>query len=71
MKRALRFIRTHPATSLGILLCALVVAGDPHLKVMIEGEPVEVRELTAFARPTLQGVKAPPQIYFGVISPQP
>jgi peptide/nickel transport system permease protein len=27
MKRARRFIRTHPATSLGILLCALVVAG--------------------------------------------
>ena len=50
---------------------ALVVAGEPDLKATIEGEPVEVRDLTAFVRPTLPGVKAPPQIYFGVISPRP
>jgi hypothetical protein len=49
---------------------ALVVAGNPDLKATIEGEPVEVRDLTAFARPTLPEVKASPQIYFGVISPR-
>jgi len=50
---------------------ALVVAGKPDPKATIEGEPVEVRDLTAFVRPTLPGVTAPPQIYFGVISPRP
>jgi 4-amino-4-deoxy-L-arabinose transferase-like glycosyltransferase len=50
---------------------ALVVAGRADVKATIEGEPVEVRDLTAFVRPTLPGVKAPPQIYFGVISPRP
>jgi hypothetical protein len=50
---------------------ALVVAGNPDLKATLDGAPVEVRDLTAFVRPTLAGVKAPPQIYFGVISPGP
>jgi hypothetical protein len=48
---------------------ALVVAGRPDLKATLDGAPVEVRDLTAFVRPTLPWVKAPPQIYFGVISP--
>ncbi len=43
----------------------------PTSKATIDGAPVEVRDLTAFVRPTLPGVKAPPQIYFGVISPRP
>lgn len=48
---------------------ALVIAGGPDLAAAIDGAPVEVRELTGFVRPTLPGVKAPPQIYFGVIAP--
>ena len=48
-----------------------MVAGEPDLKATLDGAPVEVRDLTAFVRPTLPGVKAPPQIYFGVISPRP
>jgi hypothetical protein len=48
-----------------------VVAAGPDLKATIDGAPIEVLDLTAFVRPTLPGVKAPPQIYFGVISPQP
>lgn len=50
---------------------ALVVTGAPDLKATIEGEAVEVHDLTGFARPTLPGVRAAPQIYFGVILPQP
>jgi 4-amino-4-deoxy-L-arabinose transferase-like glycosyltransferase len=50
---------------------ALVVAGEPDPKATIEGEPVEVRDLTAFVRPTLPGVTTPPRIYFGVILPRP
>ncbi len=50
---------------------ALVVAAGPNPAATLDGEPVEVRDLTAFVRPTLAGVKAPPQIYFGVISPRP
>ena len=48
---------------------ALVIAGGPDLAATIEGAPVAVRDLTGFVRPTLPGVKAPPQIYFGVIAP--
>jgi hypothetical protein len=49
----------------------LAVAGRPDFVATINGAPVEVRDLTAFARPTLRGVVAPPQIYFGVIPPGP
>jgi 4-amino-4-deoxy-L-arabinose transferase-like glycosyltransferase len=48
---------------------ALVVADGPNLAPTLDGAPVEVRDLTAFVRPTLPGVKTPPPIYFGVISP--
>ena len=48
---------------------ALVVAGGPDLAASIDDAPVEVRDLTGFVRPMLPGVKAPPQIYFGVIAP--
>jgi hypothetical protein len=48
---------------------ALVVAAGPNPATTLDGAPVEVRDLTAFVRPTLPRVKVPPQIYFGVISP--
>jgi hypothetical protein len=48
---------------------ALAVAAGPNPVATLDGATVEVRDLTAFVRPTLPGVKAPPQIYFGVIAP--
>jgi hypothetical protein len=48
---------------------ALVVANGSNPAPTLDGAPVEVRDLTAFVRPTLPGVKTPPSISFGVISP--
>ena len=50
---------------------ALVVADRPNPKATIDGAPIEIRDLTAFVRPTLPGVKAPPMIYFGLMAPRP
>jgi 4-amino-4-deoxy-L-arabinose transferase-like glycosyltransferase len=50
---------------------ALVVAAKPKPDATINGAPVVVRDWTGFVRPTRQGVRAPPQIYFGVIDPTP
>ena len=50
---------------------ALAVFGAPNPSATVDGAPVALSDLTAFARPTLPGVKAPPQIYFAVIAPTP
>ncbi len=47
---------------------ALAVAATPVANPTLDHAPVTVRDRTAFARPTLPGVKAPPQVYFGVIA---
>jgi 4-amino-4-deoxy-L-arabinose transferase-like glycosyltransferase len=49
---------------------ALVVSGDPLAPhASLDGAEVEIRDVEAFSRPVMRGVKAPPKIYFGVIAP--
>lgn len=48
---------------------ALAVAAAPNSNATLDGAPIATRDWTGFARPTLPGVKAAPQIYFGVIAP--
>ncbi len=49
---------------------ALVVSGNPlAASKSLDGVEVEIRDVTAFSRPVMPGVAAPPKIYFGVIAP--
>jgi hypothetical protein len=49
---------------------ALVVFGQlPSAGRRLDGGAVEIRDIEAFSRPVMPGVKAPPTIYFGVIAP--